>query len=59
MIKVVVALACENLFTRFRDPEDAVCITSAQVIENVLGDSDLLAGLVWVKTPLRLMRRCI
>ena len=48
VINLVGALASENFFTRFRDPEDAVCITSAQVAENVLGGSELLAGLVWV-----------
>ena len=45
VINLVGALAPENFFTRFCNPEDAVCIPSAQVTENVLGDSELLAGL--------------
>ena len=40
------ALASKNFFTRFRDPEDAVCTTNVLVAENVLSDSELLAGLV-------------
>ena len=48
VINLVGVLASENFFTRSRDPEDAVCITSAQVAENVLGGGELFAGLVWV-----------
>ena len=46
VINLVGALASENFFTRFCDPEDAVCITSAQVAENVFDGSELLTGLV-------------
>ncbi len=49
VINLVGALVPENFFTRFRDSEDAVCMTSAQAAENVLRGSELLAGLVWVK----------
>ena len=31
-------------FTRLRDPEDAVCITNARVVENMSGGGELLAG---------------
>ena len=46
VINLVGVLASEDFFARFRDPEDAVYITSAQVAENVLGGDELFAGLV-------------
>ena len=46
VINLVGVLASEKFFTRSRDPEDAACITSAQVAENVLGGDELFAGLV-------------